>query len=465
MGMPSTAPEPTDRLSAAQHPQVLWGWAHTAPSASHLVQPSSPSALAHSLDQLGPRGAIGRGLGRSYGDAAQNAGGRVIETTGVLDFDLDAATGVVRASAGASLDALLRVLVPAGWFVPVTPGTRYVTVGGAIAADIHGKDHHHAGSWCNHVLSLTLALPGGRVVEVGPDRDPELFWATAGGMGLTGLVLEATFRCPSIETSLLLVDTDRTADLDEVMALMDEGDAGYDYSVAFVDLMARGRATGRAVLTRGRFATADEVPGDDAARRHYDARILAGAPPGAPSGLLNRLSVTALNEVWYRKSPRHRRDELQSIPTFFHPLDLVDRWNRMYGPRGFLQWQYVVPFGAEDVVRHTVARLNASGTTTFVAVLKRFGPANPGPLSFPMPGWTLAVDIPVGSAHLGPLLDELDNQVVSAGGRVYLAKDSRVRPELLGAMYPRLDEWRAVRRRVDPDRQLRSDLARRLDLV
>jgi decaprenylphospho-beta-D-ribofuranose 2-oxidase len=463
--MPSTAPEPADRVSTAQRPQVLWGWAHTAPSASHLVQPSSPGALAHTLDHLGPRGAIGRGLGRSYGDAAQNAGGRVVDTTGVLDFDLDPATGVVRASAGASLDALLRVLVPAGWFVPVTPGTRYVTVGGAIAADIHGKNHHHAGSWCNHVLSLTLALPGGQVVQVGPDRDPDLFWATAGGMGLTGLVLEATFRCLAIETSRLMVDTDRTADLDEVMALMDQGDAGYDYSVAFVDLMARGRATGRAVLTRGRFASAEEVPGDEAARRRYDPQILAGAPPGAPSGLLNRLSVTALNEVWYRKSPRHRRDEVQSIPTFFHPLDMVDRWNRMYGPRGFLQWQYVVPFGAEEVVRHTVGRLHASGTTTFVAVLKRFGAANPGPLSFPMPGWTLAVDIPVGSADLGPLLDELDNQVVSAGGRVYLAKDSRLRPELLGAMYPRLEEWRAVRHRVDPERQLRSDLARRLDLV
>jgi decaprenylphospho-beta-D-ribofuranose 2-oxidase len=443
---------------------VLQGWGGTSPSSAALVRPTSGPALARALDGWAERGTIARGLGRSYGDAAQNAGGRVVDTTAVLDFDLDPATGVVRAAGGASLDAILRTLVPAGYFVPVTPGTRYVTVGGAVAADIHGKDHHHIGSWCDHVLSLTLALPDGTIAEVGPDRDPDLFWATAGGMGLTGLILEATFRCRPIETSRLVVDTDRTQDLDEVMAMMDAGDADYDYSVAFLDLMARGRSTGRAVLTRARFAHGDEVPGDEIARRAYDPKVLAVAPPGVPSGLLNRLTVPVLTEAWYRKSPRRRRDELQTIPTFFHPLDMIDRWNRMYGPRGFLQWQYVVPFGAEDVVRHTVERLNSSGAAIFVAVLKRFGPANPGPLSFPLPGWTLAVDLAVGSPPLGALLDELDHDVVTAGGRVYLAKDSRLDPALLDAMYPRLDEWRAVRRRVDPDGRLRSDLGRRLGL-
>ncbi len=464
--MPSTAPEPgaPEAPSTPDRRRVLHGWAHTSPSAACVVRPTSPAALTGSLKPTDARGSIARGLGRSYGDAAQNAGGRVIDTTGVVDFELDPVTGVVRAAAGASLDDLLRVLVPSGWFVPVTPGTRYVTVGGAIAADIHGKNHHRVGSWCNHLHSLTLALPDGAVVTVTPDQDAELFWATAGGMGLTGLILEATFQCPPIETSRLVVDTDRTADLDGVMALMDEGDADYDYSVAFVDLMARGRATGRGVLTRARFARADEVAGPAEEQRRYDPAMLASAPPGVPSGLMNRVSVQALNEVWYRKSPARRRDELQTIPAFFHPLDLVDRWFRMYGPRGFLQWQYAVPFGAENLVRQTVHRLNASGTPTFVAVLKRFGPGNPGPLSFPMPGWTLAVDIPVGKAGLGRLLDELDEAVVGAGGRVYLAKDSRVRPELLGAMYPELERWREIRRRVDPDQRLRSDLARRLGL-
>jgi decaprenylphospho-beta-D-ribofuranose 2-oxidase len=465
MASPSTEPEPGAGTRTAEHTRLLHGWGATHPTSARVVHPSSPHALSQALADVGPRGAIARGLGRSYGDAAQNAGGRVVETTGVADFDLDPVAGVVRASAGASLDDLLRELVPLGWFVPVSPGTRYVTVGGAIAADIHGKNHHRSGSWCNHVERMTLALPNGDRVTVGPTDDPDLFWATAGGMGLTGVILEATFRCLPIETSQLIVDTDRTPDLDSVMALMEEGDADYDFSVAWVDLMTRGASMGRSVLTRGRFATAAEVPGDERERRAYDPSVLIEAPPIAPSGLLNRASVRAFNEVWYRKAPARRRDELQSIPAFWHPLDMVEHWYRVYGPRGFLQWQYAVPFGAEDTVRRTARRLSEASCTSFVNVLKRFGPANPGPLSFPMSGWTLAVDIPGGVRGLGRLLDELDEEVVAAGGRVYLAKDSRLRPELLPLMYPRLEEWRAVRERVDPDRRLRSDLAVRLGLV
>jgi decaprenylphospho-beta-D-ribofuranose 2-oxidase len=359
----------------------------------------------------------------------------------------------------------LHALVPQGLFVPVTPGTRYVTVGGAIAADIHGKNHHRKGSWCQHVVSMRLQLADGEVVEIGPDRDPDLFWATAGGMGLTGVVLDATFLCPRIGSSRLLVDTDRASDLDAVLELMASGDHAYDYSVAWIDLMAGGRSMGRSVLTRGRFATAEEVAptmGDDPLA--YSAGVLATAPPLVPNGLLNKLTVRAFNELWYRKAPARRRDELQTIPTFFHPLDMVGGWNRVYGPSGFLQWQFVVPFGAESALRHIVEELSASGCTSFLAVLKAFGDADPGPLSFPAPGWTLALDIPAGVPGLGPLLDRLDEVVVAEGGRVYLAKDSRVRPELVPAMYPRLGEWQQVRERVDPHRRIRSDLSRRLGL-
>jgi decaprenylphospho-beta-D-ribofuranose 2-oxidase len=315
------------------------------------------------------------------------------------------------------------------------------------------------------VTSLHLQLASGEVVEVGPGRDPELFWATAGGMGLTGTVIDATFRCPRIESSRLVVDTDRTEDLDGVLGLMTEGDANYDYSVAWIDLMAKGRSTGRSVLTRGRFATAEEAATDGhRSPLGYEAGVLASAPPLVPNGLLNRLSVKAFNELWYRKAPLRRRDELQTIPTFFHPLDMVGGWNRIYGTHGFLQWQFVVPLPAEEELRAIVSMLGAAKCTSFLAVLKRFGPANPGPLSFPMEGWTLALDIPTGGKGLGPLLDRLDDLVVSAGGRVYLAKDSRLKADRLPEMYPRLEEWRAVRERVDPDRRLRSDLARRLGL-
>ncbi len=443
----------------------LSGWGRTAPTGATVRSPESAEELAASLDDPPPRGVIARGLGRSYGDAAQNAGGAVVDVTGVhgiTAFDPDA--GTVTATAGTSLDQLLRELVPQGWFVPVSPGTRYVTVGGAVAADIHGKNHHRDGSWGDHVHSLRLRTPSG-VVQVGPDQDPELFWATVGGMGLTGVVVDATFDLLPIGTSRLRVDTDRTADLDDALDRMEREDDGYHFSVAWIDLLATGPAMGRSVLTRGEFASPADLPAAERADPlAYDTAQRLVAPPWVPQASLNRFTVRAFNEFWYRHHPSSRRDELQSIPQFWHPLDGVKGWNRIYGARGFLQWQIAVPFGEEAVLREVVEALAVAQRPSFVAVLKRFGPADPGPLSFPMPGWTLALDLPAGDATLGPLLDRLDRRVADAGGRVYLAKDSRLDPALLPAMYPRLDEWRAVRDRVDPDRVLQSDLARRLRL-
>lgn len=451
-------PEPRRR-------ELLAGWGQTPRTAATVLSPATPRDLVAATTDPPDRGLTARGLGRSYGDAAQNAGGRVIDTTGVSTLDIDHDTGVVTASAGTSLDHLMRVLVPRGRFVPVTPGTRYVTVGGAIAADIHGKNHHKVGSWCDAVTSLRMVLADGSERHVGPDADPELFWATAGGLGLTGLITEATFRCPPIATSQLCVDTERTADLDGVLAAMAERDHLYDYSVAWIDLMATGRSMGRSVLTRGRFATVDELDAADAADPlAFDPKVRLGAPGWVPQGLLNKLTVRAFNELWFRRAPKHREGELQSIAAFFHPLDLVRNWNRIYGPRGFVQWQFVVPDAATDTLRSIIERLTATGCTSFLAVIKRFGPSNIGPLSFPSAGWTLALDIPAAVRGLGPLLDELDVAVAEAGGRVYLAKDSRLDAPMVEAMYPRLNEWREVRHRVDPHGVFTSDLARRLGL-
>jgi decaprenylphospho-beta-D-ribofuranose 2-oxidase len=284
-------------------------------------------------------------------------------------------------------------------------------------------------------------------------------------MGLTGVIVDATIVLRPIESSAVLVDTDRLPDLDAALAAMSEGDVNYHYSAAWIDLMATGSNMGRCVLYRGDFATVDVLPRRRLANPlQLSARVFASAPP-VPSGLLNRVSLRAFNELVFRTAPRRGRDQLQTITRFFHPLDIVGHWNRLYGPKGFIQWQPVVPFGAESTLQHIVEALSSSGTPSFLSVLKRFGPGNAGPLSFPMPGWTLSLDLPVthGPA-LGHLLDDLDRKVADVGGRIYFAKDSRMRPELVPLMYPRIDEWRAICAKADPDGVMQSDLGRRLKL-
>jgi len=358
----------------------------------------------------------------------------------------------------------MRVLIPLGWFPAVVPGTRYVTVGGGVASDIHGK--YRLGSFCDSVTRLKLATPGSGVLTIGPDEQPDLFWATAGGMGLTGVVTEVTMQLQPLETSRMLVDTERATDVDDCMARMLSGDSRYRYTVAWIDCTASGASLGRSVLTRGNHARVDELGARQKATASVFApRSLARAPKWLPNGLINPLSMRAFNEMWFRKAPRFETDAVQSMTEFFHPLDGVEGWNRVYGSHGFLQYQYVVPYGAEAVVRTTLERLSAAKCASFLAVLKRFEHANPAPLSFPMHGWTLTVDIPAAHSGLEALLDGLDDLVVEAGGRVYFTKDSRVRPELVEPMYPEIARWREARAAVDPRGVMQSDLSRRLALV
>ncbi len=437
---------------------LLSGWGRTMPSVATLRTVSSEEEIAAAI--AASHAIIARGLGRSYGDPAQVSGGTVLRSqmsdVGPIDEE-----GVLQVGAGASLDQLLAECIPQGWFLPVTPGTRQVTIGGAIAADVHGKNHHVDGSFARHVLAMRIVTPTG-VATISPEEDGELFWATMGGLGLTGVVASITLKLLKIDTDQVVVDTQRFANLDEVMSEMTEGDADYRYSVAWVDCMTRGANLGRAVLTRGDHARASDV--DSVSLRAPTAARLK-VPFDAPSGLLNPWTIRAFNEAWFRSSPRHQVAKLESFSSFFHPLDGVGDWNRLYGRRGFVQYQFCVPEGSGDTVRRAIEHLASSGLASFLAVLKRFGPSSPGPLSFPMPGWTLALDLPVGPATLPQVLDDLDELVLSADGRIYLAKDARLSPEKIRAMYPRLDEFREVKNRVDPEHKLTSDLARRLDLV
>jgi decaprenylphospho-beta-D-ribofuranose 2-oxidase len=453
-------------MSTLTRTATLTGWGRTEPTVAELAEPRSADEVAGLVKGVAGGRVIARGLGRSYNNAAQNSGGLVISTSGMRDvLSFDPQSGVVSCEAGVSLEQLMCDLLPSGWFVPVSPGTRKVTVGGAIAADVHGKNHHSAGSFARHVLSFELLTADGAVRTVTPESDSALFWATAGGMGLTGIILRATIALKKVETSRLIVDTVRTANIDDTMAHLSATDKDYDYTVAWTDCLATRGSLGRSVITSGDFATVGELRyRDRGAPLAFKPSSLVGAPAVFPSGLLNARTVGLLNEAYFRKAPRHRAGEIQSIGKFFHPLDAITNWNRVYGAAGFRQYQYVVPFAASDVVVRSLERISMLRAPSFVTVLKRFGAGDPGMLSFPMPGWTLALDFPARTPWLSQLCAELDDMVLEAGGRLYLAKDSRIPAGLMPRMYPRLEDFRRLRAELDPSGVFSSDLSRRLEL-
>jgi decaprenylphospho-beta-D-ribofuranose 2-oxidase len=452
-------------LAGSAAPVSLGGWGGGQTASVSLLRPIDLEQLSEIVARhLRPRsgspravGAIARGMGRSYGDAAQLAGGTVLDTTGLKRFELDADEGVVTAQAGITIGELLAVLAPQGWVVPVVPGTQHVTVGGAIASDIHGKNHGTAGTFGRHVVALGLLTAAGELLELAPGGPDGLFEATLGGMGLTGVIVWAKVRLAPVQTALVSVDTDRVRELDDAFAALRA--PGGSHRVAWLDLLGPGLARG--IVTR-----AENLPG--AGLTGKGSATVASrltVPASFPRGLVRAATIRAYNEYRYRSSPRRQLGHVENFGSHMFPLDALEAWPRLYGRRGFLQYQLVVPSGGESALQRVIERLRRSPFPCYLAILKDFGPANDAPLSFPIEGWTLTLDVPRGASGLAAVLNEFDELVVKAGGRVYLTKDIRLAPETLTAMYPRLAEWRACRDRADPEGLWRSDLGVRTGLV
>jgi len=466
LSAPPTLPRASERS--------LSGWGRTSWSRCAVLRPRGTAEIVGALAACARAGrhAIARGAGRSYGDAAQSDGGDVLDMSSLNRVvSIDRQRMLVTAEAGATVAQLMARLSAHGLTLPVLPGTRHVTLAGAIASDIHGKNHHRDGGFARHVAALTLCTPGGEVLELTPEGEPELFYATLGGMGLTGVVTEATVRAEPLSSPWVAGDLDRTDGLLETLELL-SGEERHRYSVAWLDLLARGAKMGRAIVSRadplGEGAATPPVRGRRGLARSYPGTLsrgpLADVPRAFPGALLRPSSVRAFNALHWHTAPRRERERPLALAPYFFPLDVLGDWNRLYGSSGLVQYQFVIPAGQERALERCFALIAERRVPVYLAVFKRFGPAFGGPLSFPLEGWTLAIDVPAAAPGLGAALRELDEIVAGSGGRVYLSKDSRMRRDALEAMYPQLDRFREQQAKIDPNGVLRSDLALRVGL-
>ncbi|MCQ9352844.1 FAD-binding oxidoreductase [Corynebacterium sp. 153RC1] len=482
-GTSSTAA--SNGASGALHTEAkkLTGWGRTAPTTAEVLSTPDVEVIINAVRQVAEqndskpahlrRGVIARGMGRSYGDPAQNAGGLVIDMQALNQIhSIDQATAIVDVDGGVTLDQLMKAALPYGLWVPVLPGTRQVTIGGAIGPDIHGKNHHSAGSFGNHVVSMELLVADGRVLHLEPEGsedDPsgDLFWATVGGMGLTGIILRARIKMTRTETAYFIADGDLTANLDETVEFHSDGsEHNFTYSSAWFDAISPEPKLGRAAISRGSLATLAQL--EELAPKlakdplKFNAPQLVTVPDIFPSFTMNKLSMIAIGELWWLKSGTYR-NKVQNLTQFYQPLDLIGEWNRGYGSKGFLQYQFVVPREAVEPFKEIVRDIQRSGHYSALNVFKLFGKGNRAPLSYPMEGWNVCVDFPI-KPGLGDFLDDLDRRVMEFGGRLYLAKESRTSAENFHKMYPGMEGWLKTRNEIDPTGVFASDMSRRLEL-
>ena len=424
--------------------ETYTGWGRALSASGQIAR---PERAAHAATLSAEAPAIGKR--RSYGDAPLNDGGKAVDMTRldrILDFDPE--SGLLRVEAGVTLGHLAQLFAPQGWLPPVMPGTGFATVGGAIAMDVHGKNHHIHGSFGQHVTAITIAQ-NGKTKTLKPGQ--EMFTATVGGLGQTGIILHATIQMMARKGDVIVVTERRIPNLADFLTHLDKSDA--TYSVGWVDATATGNALGRGILEEAETG-AGLVPSPKRARK---------VPFNAPRWALSAPIVRAFNNAYYRRVPPDGRTVVKPIAEFFFPLDKIHDWNRLYGKGGFHQFQCVVPLTQTEALREIMRRIAASGLASPLAVLKRMGPGRAGHLSFPMEGYTLAVDFPNRSKTV-PLIAALEDATLEAGGRLYLAKDALSTPARLKPMYPELGTWQKAVAKADPEGVLATDLVRRLEL-
>jgi decaprenylphospho-beta-D-ribofuranose 2-oxidase len=440
--------------------ETLTGWGNIPKSLSRVVYPRTPAEIARVLktDKI-----LARGLGRSYADQATNTNHLVMKMEKMNHFlSFDDQRGILECEAGVSLDEIITFFAPRGWFPMITPGTKYITVGGAIANDVHGKAHHADGSFVNCVYNFTILLADGTILRASREENPELFWANFGGLGLLGVILTATLQLRKIETTYFKQRAVTARHLDEMLDAIEQADQEFRYSVAWIDPMAKNGSLGRGVLTMGNHATLPDLP--DKLKRNplkIGAKPKLTVPFYLPDFVLNSFTVSLLDVALYWK--QKSAPSIAHYESFFFPLDMINYWNRGYGKRGFIQYQFVIPLkNGRENIRTILTEITSSDCIPFLNVLKKFGKGQ-GLLSFPFEGYTFAIDFPV-TPQLKGFTEKLDRMVLQMGGRIYLGKDAYLDEHTFKLMYPQYREWLDIKRKYDPYNVFSSDLARRIGL-
>jgi len=412
---------------------------------------------------LEPASIVARGLGRSYGDQAINIAGITALTSSLNKYqEFDAVNGVLKCESGVSLNEIITHFAPLGWFPFICPGTKFITIGGAIANDIHGKAHHVDGSFVNCVVSFETIIANGEILSASRHENSDLFWASFGGLGLLGIIVTATIQLRKIETTFFKTKAIQTKNLDHLLDAIDEADKTYNYSVAWIDSMAQGQSIGRGVLSLGNAATLTDLPttfSNNPLQIGKKSKIKL--PIYFPEFALNNFSVRILNKIiHYTQS---NAPEISHYEKFFFPLDAIHDWNKGYGKRGFIQYQFVIPEeNGRKNIRTVLQKISTSGCVPFLNVLKKFGPEQ-GILSFPFKGYTFAIDFPV-TQPLHAFTKEMDQLVMSFGGRIYLGKDAMLDRKTFEGMYPQVDEWKIIKQKYDPLHKFQSAIGNRLGL-